>query len=178
MSSRTDVLRFRERPFTSLFTLLARVRGPLLGLALALGCGQGASAGGGTTIPGYPFSGLVDGQPWGVGTAQTNSSLSAGSALMFAELYWATFTPCEPTGSLIIVGDEVILNVPRARGDYPLGPELTAGFFVRSKNVNLAARQGRIVVDTVTNTLITGAADIELDTNNHVSGQFQISVCP
>jgi hypothetical protein len=75
----------------------------------------------------------------------------------------------------------LILSVPRTPGTHALGFDLNATFVIegpRQTLENLVATRGRIVVDEVTATRVTGGAYIEFDAANSVNGQFEIAICP
>ena len=134
-----------------------------LGLAaLAGGCG-GSSSGGSTTISSQPLSGKLGGQPWTLGTGETNSFLSTTSQY-WVDAYAESFTAC--TGSASTNADEIIMNLPMAIGTYALNSD------------NLVATSGEIDITEITATTITGGAKFAYDANNSVDGQFQMTICP
>jgi hypothetical protein len=156
----------------------------VLGAAcLASGCSDGGGAGGDATprtpIASSVLAGVVGGKPWSLGSADTDAFLSEDSTSFWVSAYAESGAPCEtPIGGS--GGNELILFVPKAAGDYSLGFSLTATFVVdpRGLNQNLVATRGRIVVEEVTATYVRGGAAIALDTDNTVNGQFQANVCP
>jgi hypothetical protein len=145
-----------------------------LGLvALAGGCGS--SNGGSTTISSQPLSGKLGGQPWTLGTGQTNSSFST-TTQYGVDAYATTFTPCTdsaPTGS-----DEVSMNLPMAVGHYAVSFSLNQTFYVAATGDNFVATSGEIDITDISATTITGGANFAYNADNSVDGQFQITICP
>lgn len=136
-------------------------------LAALVGCGTDYD------VATTPLAGTVGGQPWTFVAGHTNAFLSEGEDDFFATLYPAQFTACgssEPSGSHLIV------SVPKAVGDYDMGPQLNMTFVVGSSD-NLIAFDGRIIVDEVTATKVVGGLHGEFDGDNEVNGRFEISIC-
>ncbi len=147
----------------------------LLGLglaALAVGCGSG---GGSTIISSDPLSGKLGGQPWTLGTGQTNSDLSTTSQY-WVDAYAESFTPC--TGSAPTSADKIIMNLPMAIGNYPLSLKFNQTFFVAANNDNYVATSGEIDITDISATTITGGARFAYNADNSIDGQFQIAICP
>ena len=107
-------------------------------------------------------------------TARTNPSLSDADEL-FAGFYAVHFAACSGTQPS---GNSLLLGVPIQPGDYTIDSSGTATFFVVQGNRNLATTHGRLKVDTVTPTAVTGGANIQFDGDNAVAGQFQLTRCP
>ena len=145
-----------------------------LGLAVLAG-GCGSSGGGSTTISSQPLSGKLGGQPWTLGTGQTNSSLST-STQYWVDAYAETFTPC--TGSASSNSDEIIMNLPMAVGTYSLSLNFNQTFYVAATSDNLVATSGEIEITDVSATTISGGAKFAYDADNSVEGQFQMTICP
>jgi len=82
------------------------------------------------------------------------------------------FTPCgfAPTGPHLIVA------IPKATGDYEMGPMRNMTFV--SDNDNKISFDGRIVVDTATPTTVSGGLVASFDGDNEVNGTFEVTVCP
>lgn len=119
------------------------------------------------------LSGYVDGQPWTLATGHTSAFLSEGENEFFATLYQTPFTPCgfsEPSGPHLIV------SIPKTPGDYDMGFDLNMTFY--TNNTNKIATEGRIVVDSVTSTRVTGGLHGVYDFDNEVDGRFDITICP
>jgi hypothetical protein len=145
---------------------------------ISSGCGgQTSSAGNGIDIASGPLAGKIGGVAWTIGTAESNAFLSDGSDRFFVDAYTETFTPCTGAGSSLN-SNRLVLNIPKTAGDYQLGLGLTETFYVPSTNFNYATTRGRIVVDAVAATMVTGGAHFQADANNFVDGQFQIALCP
>lgn len=139
---------------------------------LALAACSG-SDGGDVEIAATPLSGKVGGQAWTFQAGATDAFLSQDSDF-FAALYDTSFTPCgfdEPTGPHLLV------SVPKQPGEYPLSLQRNITFVVGEAD-NLISLEGRIVVDEVTATRVTGALVTRRDDGNDVNGEFELTVCP
>ena len=143
-----------------------------LGFMCIAGCG-----GAGFDVAPGPLSGRVGGQPWTLGTAETEPFLSANSDSFFLTGYADSVAACTGAGRGV-TGNRVVMNIPKAVGTYALDLNLTQTFFIQSSNLNLASTRGRIVVDEITDTTLRGGAHIEVDADNIVNGQFQATICP
>lgn len=158
-----------------------KMRVLLVAAALTIG-GCGSSGGGGSSfdIPTSTLSGKIGGQPWTLVSGETDATLSAGQSQFFTTMYTESVTPCTGAG-FSVTTNQLIMNIPMTPGDYNLGlaANLTATFVVDpgGSNQNNIAFNGRIVVDQVTATTVSGGANIQYDANNSVSGQFQATVC-
>jgi hypothetical protein len=147
----------------------------VLGFACALpGCGGGGDDGGGSsyTIASGRLSGLLDGQPWVLGSAESSEFLSEGEADFWVDMYAESKAACDDPPP---VADHLIVFVPKTPGDYSLSLALNATFVVGTDN--LVATRGRIVVDEVTSAVARGGAHIEYDADNSVSGSFEVTIC-
>jgi hypothetical protein len=153
---------------------LGGVIGLMLGLAsvAVTGCSNNAFE-----VAAGPLSGKVGGQAWTLGTAESNPFLSASSDTFFVDAYAESFDPCGGGGSSV-KGNQVILNVPKITGAFALGDGFTQTFFLAINNVNLGVTRGRIVVDEITDTTVRGGANLQVDTDNFVNGQFEAQICP
>ncbi len=65
--------------------------------------------------------------------------------------------------------NELIVELPNTVGSYNLSLAMNATFYVASSSDNWVATRGRIVIDSISATTITGGAN---------NGQFQVAVCP
>lgn len=145
-------------------TLLAT----LFASTLAIGCG-----GSSFEIAETPLAGSLGGQTWTFAAGHTSFFLSDGEPDFFASLYAQTFTACgfsEPAGSHLLVA------IPKEVGDYDLDLSLNMTFVVDDQN--LITTSGRIVVDSVTATRVTGGLSASYDGGNEVSGRFDVTICP
>jgi hypothetical protein len=73
-----------------------------------------------------------------------------------------------------------LTTLPTAPGEYDLGfgdghPNIT---FVQPPSTNSVALDGKIRIDSITATEITGGLVARIDGNNDVSGTFTLEVCP
>ena len=118
------------------------------------------------------LSGTVGGQSWTFVAGHTDAFLSEGEDDFFATLHATQFTTCgfsEPSGPHLIVA------VPKQIGDYDMGFSRNMTFV--DGDDNLIAFEGRIIVDSVTPTRVTGGLYGFYDGFNEVNGRFDIVVC-
>ena len=142
----------------------------LVVMALAFaGCAD--SEGGGDIVE-TPLSGKVAGQPWTFQVGSTNAFLSDDTSF-FASLYATPYTACvdsEPTTAHLLV------SVPRKPGEYALTAGLNVTFAFGLDN--LLSLHGKIIVDSVTATSVSGGLVTRYDDGNDVNGQFELTICP
>jgi hypothetical protein len=139
-------------------------------------CGGGSDDSSSTSAPvaETPMAGTVAGAPWTVMAAETDSFLSDDTSF-YVTLYGEAVAACS---GAFPDSPSVTFIVPRQAGDYPLGQMYFATFYTPADNNNLIASSGHIVIDSVTDTMLTGGATIEYDANNKLDGKFTINVCP
>jgi hypothetical protein len=133
----------------------------------------GCSSSESETIVETPLSGKVGGQPWTLQVGATNAFLSDETSFE-ASFYAAQYTPCvdiEPNAPHLLV------SIPRQLGDHELSQGLNITFVTASDD-NLRSVKGKITVDSVTATTITGGLVSHFDDGNDVNGQFQATICP
>jgi hypothetical protein len=149
----------------------------LVTVVAALGCGGTGSE---FVISTTTLSGKVGGQPWTLMNGETDAFLSMNQPQFFTTMYTEPVTPCTGAG-FSVATNQLILNLPMTPGDYMLGLDLNATFVVDPQDStqikNLVATQGRIIVDLVTATSISGGAHIQYDGDNTVNGQFEATIC-
>jgi hypothetical protein len=154
--------------------------GAILVGAACTACGSedGSEGGSDFEISGAPLAGVIAGQAWTLGTAETNAFLSADSGEFWVDLYAQSFAAC--TGAAPFDGNHLIASIPKAAGDYSLSLSLNATFVVEgaAQTENLVAIRGRIIVDEVTDALVRGGVHIEYDASHRVNGRFEASICP
>jgi hypothetical protein len=121
-----------------------------------------------------PLAGTVGGEPWTFVAGDTNAFLSSGDPDFFANFYPTTFTTCNGFGPS---GKSLIVAVPKTPGDYDFTTQRNMTFVVGPGD-NLVTLEGRVRVDTVTATSLTGGLVGRFDADNDVSGTFTINVCP
>lgn len=133
----------------------------------------GTSDSGNTTIDDGPLEGMVAGTPWTFVGGGTDAFLSNGDDNYFSSFYAGAFT-CgsfsQPAGASLIVA------VPKVPGDYPMSLSRNMTFVNGSDNK--IAVDGRVVVESVTATTVTGGLVGTFDDNNTVSGHFTLTICP
>jgi len=132
----------------------------------------GTSDSGSTTIDDGTLTGMLYSQPWTFQAGGTDAFLSEGDDNFFATFYAGAFTcgGSEPSGPSLIVA------VPKVPGDYPMSLMRNMTFVMGSDNK--VAVNGRVVVDSVTATSVTGGLVGTFDDQNTVSGHFTLTVCP
>jgi hypothetical protein len=121
-----------------------------------------------------PLSGKVGGQAWTFGTGETDSFLSTTDSV-YVNLYSASFATC--TGAAP-PADTVIMQMPTAAGSYDLSLQQNATFYVASTTSNYVATSGRLVIDGVVGTTISGGLHATYNGDNTVDGQFHADICP
>jgi hypothetical protein len=154
----------------------ARARARVLLLAALLVAAGAAGCGGSVEIAMTPLAGTIGGVPWTLASAESSAFLSDGSPTFFVTAYGQSLAACVGAASSA-TGNELILNVPKTKGDYVLSLSLTQTFYVRSTGSNLVSAAGRMRVDQVTDTLISGGAHFAFDGDNEVNGVFTATVC-
>lgn len=116
-------------------------------------------------------------QAWSLATAETNPTLSAGDRF-WADMYAETFNVC--SGGGLASTRHIIVNIPKATGDYALSASLNQTFVIEHDDTtdNFIAIRGRLIVREITATLIRGEARIEYNDDNTVEGSFEATICP
>lgn len=135
----------------------------------ALGCGESFE------IADQPLQGQVGGASWSFVKGDTNAFLSDEDGY-FATLFAEDYEAC---GFSQGAGNSLILSIPTAKGDYDLGFQRNMTFVVDEDGgpQNLVATEGRIVVDEITATTITGGIHARFDSDNEIDGTFTVSIC-
>jgi hypothetical protein len=136
---------------------------------IALGCGDSFE------ITEQPLQGQVGGESWSFVKGDTNAFLSDDDGY-FATLFAADYEAC---GFSQAGGNRLILSIPTETGDYDLSLQRNMTFVVDDDDgpQNLVATEGRIVVDEVTATTITGGIHARFNGDNEIDGTFTVSVC-
>jgi hypothetical protein len=150
-----------------------------LGLLVATGCGggdDGNKTSSNVTISSQPLTGKIGGQAWSLGTAESDSFLST-SDQYWVDMYAETIAPCG-SGAWATSSNRLIANLPKTAGSYNMSLALNATFCISSSNDNLVATTGRIQIDSVTPSTITGGLNITYDADNSLDGQFEATICP
>ena len=122
------------------------------------------------------LQGEVGGQPWTFVAGDTSAFLS-DEETFFAALYAEDFEAC---GFSQPSGNSLIISIPTAPGDYELSLQRNMTFVVETGSGpdNLIATEGRIVVDEVTATTVTGGIHARYDGDNEIDGTFTVEICP
>jgi hypothetical protein len=150
----------------------------LAALAVALTACAGdddGGGGGGVEILDTPLAGMVAGQPWTFVAGDTDAYLSEGEPDYFTSLYAETFTACSfsPASS-----NHLIVQLPRVPGEYPFSINGGNMTFAIAPSDNLVTFNGKIVIDEVTATTVTGGLYGRYNTANEVNGRFTATICP
>jgi hypothetical protein len=158
-------------------------------------------------ISDQPLAGTINGQAWSIGTVtgQLDPYSAFGNEYSFT-MYPMSVATCENGTPANL--DPLVVLVPGVVGNYPISkPETSSGqsgstgststdpswqpypsgsggttgassdvavFFASG----LRATGGRVVISAVSTTAVVGGADITFDSNNHLNGQFQATICP
>jgi hypothetical protein len=147
-----------------------------LGLLLSANCGGGSSGGGsGLAISNQVLSGKIGGQPWTFAAGESDAFLSTASTY-YVDMYPSSFTACATFAAPTDV-NLLIVDLPTTTGSFNLSLARNATFYVAPSD-NWVATRGRIQIDEVTATTITGGANMTYNADNTVDGQFQITICP
>jgi len=126
-----------------------------------------------TDIDSTPLSGSVGGQPWTIMAGATDPFGSQDQPDFSATLSPAAFA-CNDSDPTV---PHLFVSIPRQPGDYPMSLSRNMTF-VDSAAHNLIVVDGRIVVDSVTATTVTGGLVGRYDGSNEVNGRFTLTVCP
>lgn len=120
-----------------------------------------------------PLAGVVGGAAWTFAGGDSDSFLSDADSV-FAVFSGAAFAACVDN----VDGPQLLTSLPRAPGVVELGfsSQQTVTFSPESGE-NLAATDGAIRIDEVSDTAISGAIVAEYDDDNAVDGVFTITVC-
>ncbi len=149
-----------------------------LGAVFASGCSDSGDSSGpsNAVISSQTLSGRIGGQSWTLGTAESDSFLSTSDEY-FVDMYSETFPACQ-TGAATSDSNHFIADLPTAVGSYNLGMSQTVTFYVAATSENLVAIDGRIQIDSISGTTISGGLKVTFNADNVLDGQFQASICP
>jgi hypothetical protein len=145
-----------------------------LGLLVVIVAAAGCGSSGDVAISTQPLSGMVGGQAWTFGTGETDSFLSTATSL-YVNLYAGSFTTCslaEPSDASIVT-----MQMPATPGSYTLSLQRNVTFFIPPSD-NFVATSGRLQIDSVTATTISGGLKATYNSANSIDGQFQATICP
>lgn len=143
-------------------------------LLLTMACGGGSTT---YEISSAPLGGVVGGEPWTFQTGDTDAFLSDDQ--FFAVLFSSNYETCE-LSARPREENSLILNIPKMAGDYPLSLTQNMTFVVQQADgpLNIIGIRGRLRVDEVSDTRVTGAIFAEDDDANRVDGTFEVEICP
>ena len=123
-----------------------------------------------------PLAGKIGGQAWTFATGETTEPRCPPASSSGSTCTPDRFEDCVALGAPANA-DMVTMMMPRAPGSYDLGINLNTLYTSRT-SANYVATSGRLVIDSVTATTITGAMNITYNGDNTVNGQFQATICP
>jgi hypothetical protein len=157
---------------TSTLLLPARLSATLAGCT---GDDDG-DGGSGTTleIAGTPLAGTVGGEPWSFVVGGTDAFLSRDKPDFFSDLYGESVTLC---GFASGAGNHLIVAIPKAVGEYPFTTQQNMTFVVGGTD-NLVTFKGKVRVDSVSATALTGGLVGRYNSENEVSGTFRSRSAP
>jgi len=153
-------------------TLMTKIPATLV-LAIVSFSGCAASSASDVDIATTNLAGTVSGQPWVFQAGSTDAFLSEGDGDFFAAFYPSAYTPCvdsDPTGP------HLIASIPKQPGDYDMS--LSRNMTFADGLSNLVTIDGRVVIETVTATTVTGGLHGTYNGGNEVNGKFQLTICP
>lgn len=82
---------------------------------------------------------------------------------------------CAPM--LATVGQMILMATPATTGRYPLSNTLNVTLVDLSENKNRIATNGEIIIESVTDQEITGSIQADFNSDNAVSGRFNVKRC-
>jgi hypothetical protein len=146
----------------------------LLGLAIAAaGCSDPEEDNAATwAIADRPLSGKVLGEDWTFSSGEALADATADHEF-YADAYTDPIRACEDLPD----GLGLMLDLPPEPGDYVMRSDDLMIFIDFSGTEQRQGARGRLVIDAVTPTQITGGATIKLDANNSISGRFVFTIC-
>ncbi len=144
----------------------------LLAVLLVALCGCGGDT---YEITEQPLQGKVGGADWSFVFGETNFFLSDENDYVVA-LHGSAGAACGVSG---LTGNKLLLSFPTSPGDYDLSYQRSMTFVVYEEDGidNLAATDGRIIIDEITATTITGGVYGTFDGDNVIDGNFTATIC-
>jgi len=154
-----------------------RALGCLGALWLAAGCG-GPNNPPERAISSGPVSGKIAGQTWTFGTGEAALVRgSSGVQQYLVHLYPGAVEACVSFG-MMPGRDLVSMLMPTAVGSYQLGYDLSSTLVAGSIDTRCVAIEGRLVIDDITATTLTGGLFVNCGPGNTIDGQFTAVICP
>jgi hypothetical protein len=121
------------------------------------------------------LAGKIGGNPWTFVAGQTSAALSTG--IFFTTLYASAFPACEQ-GAAPFEEDHFIIALPKRVGAFDLSAQMSATFIEGATAKNRVVTMGNGVIDSITETTITGGLNVPLSPANTIDGRFQVTICP
>jgi hypothetical protein len=148
----------------------------VVGSAL-VGCSSdsGSAPAGGYSVTDQPMQGKLDGVAWNLATAQTNAMMSQNKDTFWTDFYGEAVPAC---GSAPPKAARLIVQLPKAAGEYPLSMQRNITFVVNGSD-NYIATEGLLVVKEVTDTTVSGGLHAVYGDGSKfvVDGNFSASIC-
>ena len=108
-------------------------------------------------------------------SGETDAFLSEGDPDFFTDLYAESRTACGFSSSST---NHLIVRIPMVPGEYPFSLSGHNMTFAIAPSSNLIAFNGKVVVDEVTATTVTGGLYGRYNEANEVNGTFTATICP
>ena len=145
-------------------------------LLLAAACTDGKEDDLVCEIASSPLSGIIGGESWTFVQGETDDYLSDDEGF-FVSLYAESYDSC---GHSWPDGNRLLALIPTAPGEYEFAFGQNATFVVPTDDTveNYVSFAGRMVIDEISETEISGGMCMSYGDENEVSGQFTVAVCP
>jgi hypothetical protein len=119
------------------------------------------------------LSGKIGGQPWSLVTALGYPPSQGTGTPYIIELYPTAFSACQDTPPRGRDANMVTVEFLNSPGNYTLGGKTMYADFG-----TMEPTRGRLRIDTVTPTTITGGTNLFGNADNTIDGEFQATICP
>jgi hypothetical protein len=120
-----------------------------------------------------PLSGKIDGQSWSIATADCVPSPVGSQTLYTITLSPTAFSACKDRPSMTRENHVILLEFFDTPGNYTVGDKTMFADFG-----TMEPKRGRLRIDTITPTTLTGGANLFGNTDNNLDGEFQATICP
>jgi len=135
-------------------------------------------------IPDYasgPLAGKINGQAWSLGHGVAATYVSNGQSTLYLSFgQTASSDPCAPVDTSGSGGSYVTASAPNQTGETKFNvftvPPVTIGY-AGPQGETSAFANGKIRIDSVTATQVTGHLVAQSDADNTVNGAFTVSIC-
>ena len=141
-------------------------------LLTAAACGDDAEDSASMTIADQPLAGTIGGTAW---TAQSGSAQPSGDELSVTLYGEAVEDPCGFVDSDV---PQMLFSVPNEEGEWELGFDNGRTVtFVVPPSTNTIATQGRVRIDAISDTAVTGGLVADAGADDNASGTFELTMC-